>query len=722
MALREIKIGCLFFLALSGPLFGEEGLCPADQLFRDLETVCLIDRQIHDRLPLMVNYLLQGGYFTMPSARTFDAGVAGFGFAYVPPYHIWSLGFQFFDHIETSGNYWIFHGVKTGFGKGKFGDDAERAANVKVVLLREEDGFPFLPDFALGFNDFLGSRRFTSFYAVATKGFLSYNFEATLGWGLGRIDGFYGGLAWTPWRLSNYFWKGLTLAAEYDANNYRHHHSEHSEGRIVKNRINAGIQLKLWDTIRLSASSIRGTDWAGSAAINYNLGASKGFFPKIFDKSCYTAPVDTQPLGVIRTRQEFAQELAYAFKEQGLDLYNLYLVPREDGKDQLWMKIVNVRYREEEEVRCRIEHVLASLVPSNICTVTAVIEADGIPEHEYRFRTEDLRRYHEGRMGEAEFRVIAPLREASSKPKEYDSARLYQRKKRIWILTFRPWLRTFLGSSSGKFKYEVGVGLGPEGYIFDEIYYSLWGTYTIKSSAANIGDVDALNPSQIINVRTDSILYNKSSSFHIEQAYLQKSWNLGEGWLTRLAAGYFEMAYGGVAGEVLYYPVNFNWAIGFEIATLWKRSYFGLGFQDKIRKHTSNRFEYFPYTGLQYFLEFYYQYKPFDVDFRISAGQFLARDKGIRLEAGRTFLSGLRVGLWYTFTNAEDVVNNSRYYDKGFSITLPLDMFMNKTGRSRIGYAMSAWLRDCGARAATGKQLYPTLYWERYNTKPVISP
>ena len=43
---------------------------------------------------------------------------------------------------------------------------------------------------------------------------------------------------------------------------------------------------------------------------------------------------------------------------------------------------------------------------------------------------------------------------------------------------------------------------------------------------------------------------------------------------------------------------------------------------------------------------------------------------------------------------------------------------MNQTSRTRIGYSMSAWLRDCGAVAATGKLLYPILYWERYNYKP----
>lgn len=722
---KKILIISLFFFLFSFELEGGESLCfeesPAEQLFRDLETVEKINKQLHDRLPVVINYQLQGGYFTMPSARTFDAGVIGFGFTYVPPYHLWGLGFQFFDHLETTGNYWIYDGMLDGaFGHLGFGDSAERAANFKLILLRKEDGFPFLPDFAIGWNDFLGTCRFKSFYAVATKEFPSWNFEATLGWGSGRIKGFYGGAAWTPLRKFNSFLKNLTLVAEYDANDYKYHADEHPNGRKVSSRINAGLQYTLWDVIRLSGSTVRGEELAGSIALNYNLGNSKGFLLKTKDPSLYCAPVDTQPIGLLRSRQELAQELAFAFQEQGFDLYTLYLVPGNAGKDSLWMKIVNVRYREEEVVRSRIEYVLAALAPSNLSTVTVVTEADGVPIHEYRFRLEDLKRYGAGKLGEDEFRVIAPPKEVSRKPSEYDAAKLYQRKKPIWLVTFRPWFRSFLGSSRGKFKYEVGLALNPEGYLFDEIYYNICGTYTAKASTLDLDSQDFLNPSKLINVRTDSVLYNQSSSFHLDLAYLQKSWNLGEGWFTRLAVGYFEAAYAGTALEALYFPVNVNWALGFQTAALLKRGYYGVGFQRKIRKLSSNGPIYLPYTGFQYFVDFYYQYKPLNLDFKVSAGQFLAQDKGIRIEGGRTFLSALRVGLWYTLTNANDRVNGSRYYDKGFSITMPLDLFLNKSSRTRIGYSMAAWLRDCGAISATGKQLYPTLYWERYNTKPVL--
>lgn len=690
------------------------------QLFRDLHAAHLIDQEINDRLPLFVNYQLQGGYFTMPSARTYRAGDLGFGFSYVPPYRIWSLAFQFFDHLETTGNYWIFSGLtEKNFGHLGFGDDADRAANAKLILLRKEDGFTFLPEFALGWNDFLGSCRFNSFYLAATQDFLPYHLEATLGWGTGRIDGFFGGFAWSPWRKSKYPWKGISFAAEYDANNYRHHSAEHEKGRHVKERINAGIQFRFLNYLRATASSIRGEKIAASLSFDYNLGASKGLYPKIYDPPLYSSPIDHEWLGFIRSREEFAQQIAYAFKEQGLDLYDLRLIPQSEGKDWLWMRIINIRYREEGVVRDRIERVLGSLMPLNIIGFTVVIEADGVVEHEYRFRAEDLKRYCNGKIGESEFRVIAPLREATKPPNDYDSSLLFRRKKPIWILTFRPWVRNFFGSSTGKFKYEVGLALGPEGYLFDQIYYSVYGTWTLFSSMQNMSDRDILNPSRIINVRTDTLKYNQSNSFHIEQAYLQKSWNLGKGWFSRLSAGYFETAYAGVAGEALCYPVYSNWALGFEVATLWKRDYFGVGFQ-KVRKLTSEGYQFFPYTGLQYFVDFYYEYKPLQIDFKIRAGQFLARDKGVRFEVARTFPSALRVGLWYTLTTANDVVNGQRYYDKGFSITMPLDLFMNKSSRTRIGYGMSAWLRDCGAIAATGKKLYQTLYFERYNSAAVL--
>jgi len=58
-------------------------------------------------------------------------------------------------------------------------------------------------------------------------------------------------------------------------------------------------------------------------------------------------------------------------------------------------------------------------------------------------------------------------------------------------------------------------------------------------------------------------------------------------------------------------------------------------------------------------------------------------------------------------------VNWSRYRDKGIAFVIPLDFFLKKSSRTFVPYALSVWLRDTGARASTGKRLYPTLHEER---------
>ena len=199
----------------------------------------------------------------------------------------------------------------------------------------------------------------------------------------------------------------------------------------------------------------------------------------------------------------------------------------------------------------------------------------------------------------------------------------------------------------------------------------------------------------------------------MEQAFLQKGFNLGKGWFWRLATGYFEPAYAGVATEFLLSPVHKNWAIGLEGATVLKRNYSGLGFQHKIRKLNGFTPEYVPFVGYQYFLDLYYDFNPLQMDIKVSIGKFLARDKGVRFEVTRYYPSGMRFSLWYTLTNANDFVNRQKYHDKGIAFQMPLDIFLKKSSRSMIGYAMSSWLRDIGARAATGIPLYSTVHWER---------
>lgn len=649
----------------------------------------------------------------MPSGRVAQEGVAGLGGARAHPYNIYGLNFQYFDRIELALNYRVYTGVIEGnFGHEGFGDDAERVANGKLVLNLPADGFPAFPSFAIGADDFIGTKRFNSQYVVMTKEWLAANLETTLGWGRKRFKGFFGGIAWTPLRKFDIpLLQDVTLLAEYDAIDYKNHPYEHPKGRDVSSRINAGIAYVAGDLFQLSVSSLRGRHLGASASLRYPLGTTEGFIKKTQDPLLYRSPIDTEPLGMIRPKKEFAHELGYALGAQRIDLYTVRIT----ADNTLWIKIVNNAYREETVMRERLQRILAALTPSDITQVIVVDEADGIPAQAYIFRTEDLYRYRQKEIGKHEMEALSPLRNVIPAP--HHSELLYHRTKATWAFTMQPRFLSFFGSSTGKFKYNVGVIARPEGYLFDEIYYDIQVGYQIKSSAYSVKDVDRLNPSQLPNVRTDTIKYFQTNTFDLEMAYLQKSFNLGGGWFFRLAGGYFEAAYGGLATELLFYPLGLSgdscWALGFEEATLLKRRYQGLGFTRKIRRLKGNTPTYEHFIGVQYFFDLYYTLKPWNLDLKMMIGQFLAKDRGVRFEMTRWFPSGLNVSLWYTITNGHDKLNGNTYYDKGFAFGIPLDFFLRRSSRTYAGYAMSAWLRDIGAFADTGKQLYNTLRLER---------
>lgn len=686
-------------------------------LFRDLELVRRIDEEIHDRLPLFYNNSMVGGYFNMPSARMSGSGVVAFGAAIVHPYDIYGVNFQVFDRLELALNYRVYKGVvEKNFGKNGFGDDAERTGNVKLGILTSADGFPKLPEISIGIEDFIGTKRFNSRYVLATRQFLDWNLECTLGYGKGRIKGFFGGASWTPFRQ----WKipvlkNISLLAEYDAINYKKHPFEHPSGRKVRTRINGGLSFIGWETLQLSVGSVRGTQVVASGSLRYPIGSTNGFFPKVNDAAAYRAPVDREALGVVRTERDLGQELAYALGDQGLDLYSAAISHDREANTELFLKIVNNRYREERVVRERIQNVLAALTPSNITTLRVIVEADALPCQEYLFRNEDLQRWQRGTISDFELETLSPMREVTAFPTQYDAARIFQRHKPIWTFTARPRLLTFFGSTSGKFKYNVSAVASPEGYISDKVFYKVQIGYSIKASMQRTGGPDRANPSRELIVRTDSLRYLHSNTFSMEQAYLQRGWNLGRGFYYRLGLGWFEQAYGGAATEFLWYPVRSKWAVGVQFASVLKRHYHGIRFRTNTRQLRGDRYVKVPFIGIQYFLDFYYDFKPLNIDLQVSAGQFLAKDRGARIELGRYFKSGLRFSLWCTFTNGHDKVNGHTYFDKGFAFLIPFDIFFRQSSRNYVGYAMSAWLRDVGARAETGKKLYWTLKEERWN-------
>lgn len=714
--LATFVIPCLLFFGFN---FFSLPLCAISprqgNLFGDMLIVDYWNKRLNDRLPVMYNHVLEGGYFAMPSARMGCEGEIGLGYSHVPPYRNYNLRVQLIDRLEISGSYRIFKGVDdpilTPLG---FGDLSDKGANFKLSIFSPEDSGYKLPGIAFGMEDFLGTRSFKSNYVVLTQVFLDYNFEASLGYGAQHIRGFFGGISWFPFRQwCQPYLNNLCLVAEYDATPYKDPEIEkHPKGRVKKSPINYGIKYRLWDYYDFSVSHIRGDAVAFSVSTFYNFGSTEGFLPKIDDALPYQAPINTEPLGALRPDDMMVQDLLYATRAQGFDLLGTWLSETDCGCKLLRLQLTNPQYRVESEVRARLNNLLAYLIPADIDLVIVVIEGEGCAIQEYHYDMEYVREYGERKICSSELGIITPMRDVTN-PNHCAENLIFKQHRNLWNMELVPKTCTYFGSSKGKFKYALGLNSIFNGYITDDLYYNCSLGYIFASELGKLRGIDLLNPSQLINVRTDSPLYYKNRALTLDDAYILKTWNLGCGWFSRISLGYFEQAYGGIASELLYYPVNCNWAIGFESAVLKKRKYTGVAFTNEIRKLDGYIPTFRKFLGSQYFLDLYYEWREAKIDFKVMAGKFLANDYGARFEVARYFDSGLRITFWYTLTNGHDRVNDKTYYDKGVSFSMPLDIFYTYTDRSRWYYGMSAWLRDVGASSATGPRLYEMIREQR---------
>lgn len=691
---------------------------PRDAMSRLLDDLLIVEKcnqRLTDHLPITYNHLLQGGLFNMPSARMGEEGEMGIGYGAIPPYCLYSLRLQLVRSLEVSGNYRIFRGVDdpilTHHG---FGDFSDKGANLKLALWHGEDTQFALPSLAIGLEDFMGTRAFKAYYCVATQQFLKWNLEFSIGYGCHRMRGWFGGAIWFPFRTTPLtFLSPLSIGVEYDAIPYQDELIEkHPKGRVKRSAWQWGMKYRAFDCVDISLAYIRGTQWAATISTYYQFGHTTGLLPKWGDRPPYTAPVNFHPLGSDRPAALFAQEWIYAFREQGLDISHIWLLD-EEGQQVLRIHLRNHTYREEHVLRMRLHALLTSLLPSNIATIIICLETGEMPIQEWRYDALLLRRLSQEKLGTYELELLTPCLEVSRLP-TYTSFLLFSRPADRWHLALIPKIRTLFGSARGKFKYALGCAANCNGNLPYNLFYSCTLGYLPLTDLQGVKDFDILNPSSLINVRSDGIRYARQRSVTLDEGYIEKLWNCGKGFYARLATGWFEPAYGGAAVEWLYYASQANWAIGMEGAVVKKRALHGIGFSKRIRKlYSVHRRRYIPFLGSQYFLNFYYDCRQIGLELRLSAGQFLARDLGISTELSRYFPSGLRIGFWYTYTNGKDIINGSIYHDKGVFFSIPLDLFCPYTSRERWGYGMSAWLRDVGASAITGHHLYDLIAQER---------
>jgi len=237
---------------------------------------------------------------------------------------------------------------------------------------------------------------------------------------------------------------------------------------------------------------------------------------------------------------------------------------------------------------------------------------------------------------------------------------------------------------------------GPDAFLIYQLY--MRAQASIRPSPNT--EIDGYAGLNITNNYDDLTLESDSQLPHVRSSikdYLKE----GEAWIGRLQGAYYtslapglyatayagllEEMFGGVGGEVLYKTVGSPWAYGIDVNWVKQRAYDGM-------------FSFLDYSTVTGHVGVYYELPFWDLNGSVRAGRYLAKDWGATFELSREFDSGIRAGVFATLTDVSAAEFGEGSFDKGFFLSIPLDIYSTRPTKTRFGLTYRPVTRDGGAQ------------------------
>jgi hypothetical protein len=154
------------------------------------------------------------------------------------------------------------------------------------------------------------------------------------------------------------------------------------------------------------------------------------------------------------------------------------------------------------------------------------------------------------------------------------------------------------------------------------------------------------------------------------------------------------MMYGGIGAEVLYRPLDSQWAIGVDANYVKQRDW------DDMMRFA----DYSVGTG---FITTYWTPSQLNgVLLKVAVGQYLAGDKGVTIEMAKRFDSGVKVGIWGAKSNVSKADYGEGGFSKGFYISIPFDLLSITPDPNHAVISWTPLTRDGGQSLSRKYQLY----------------
>ncbi|MBK8161619.1 MAG: YjbH domain-containing protein [Gammaproteobacteria bacterium] len=646
----------------------------------------------------------------MPDARLDRDGSFRLGFSNFDPYStLWS-SVTVLPRLELSARYTTIDNISVFEAGDNVGNFRDKAFDAKLVLFPETG---HLPQLAVGAQDFHGTRLFSAEFVTLSKRIGAL--DLTLGYGSDRLDGGFGGLRYRPaWARS------LGLVVEYDANDYRRDHEAASSGAAERA---GGATYALEYRYGWLGTQLSWQDGEVGANIHVTVPLmEREFIPKIDEPPPVRVSLPLAPLTDWRVDARYSGAIEDALRREGFR--NLHVTLH--GKT-LSASLSHPRISSVRRIISRAARILVQAGPQDLESVTVTYTGNDLPVVTYVFRDiPRLREYFAGTVSwdqvESGVDVIyaeAAIEEAphavrpdastgvESAPGGEDAApvqainligdgggRYDQDEFQLNPFNLR-FLFNITRTDPGRaFHYDVFSLLSYRRHLGHGLFFSPSGRLQLYE---DVSDVSAESDSLLPHVRSDVAEYKQGGRLRLDSLLVNRYLDLPGRMSARLSAGYYEEMFAGAGGQLLYPSRDGRWALDLMVDGLRQRE---PGDNLALRD----------YSVLTALVSGHYRLPWYGLTATVRAGQFLARDDGIRYELNRRFRSGVEIGAWYSITNGHDMTGpgspDDPYRDKGVYFVIPFSSMLTMDTRETARLSLSPWMRDVGQMVVPPDDLY----------------
>lgn len=645
------------------------------------------------------------GLIDIPSATTSGDGTLSWTTSHLSGHTRNSLHFQITPRLSGVFRYSILNGFFTGSSDP---DLFDRSFDLHYQLLDET---PATPALAFGLRDFGGTGIFESEYLVASKHFLKNRLTLTggIGWGrLGSYGGFRNPLSTIDDRFGarpgsrgitdtgrvsfNRLFRGdaaffggleyqaterLRFALEYSSDAYEQEVTR--MGFEHRTPLNIGLTYKATDNLTLNTFLLGGAQ--AGFGFTYMVDPRRPRFPGGIERNT-PALVPMSEIAALGWASDDISKnrarLKRALSAQGLSLESY-----DQSGSTARIVLSNSSYPATPEAIGRAGREMSNSLPAGIDTFEITLAADGMPTTRTRLRRSDLQELEHAWDGSWQSFVRADIADAPSRlppdPGVYP--------KLDWSVL--PYFRPAFFDPDSPLRLDAGV----EGAAHFALSPSLSFTAVVRQRAVgNLDQSTRASNSELPHVRSDSALYDKLAGPHVDILTADYQFRPGPNLYARLSAGYLEPMYGGVSGELLWYPASSRLALGAELNYVAQRDPASrLGFTD-YRVATGHLSAYYD-LGDGYRTQ-------------LDVGRYLAGDWGATFALDREFDNGFKVGAYFTLTDVPLSTFGEGSFDKGIRFSIPISWLSGEPGHSSFQQTIRPILRDGGARIEVANRLY----------------